>query len=80
MMKRKHFRNKFLKNLTDENRFAYKKQRYFCASLLREELREYFANSNKNNITYKRKFWAIKVFFLKLKNTQIERLPTHTCD
>ena len=44
VMKRTRFRNKFLKNLTDENRLAYTRQRNLCVCLLRKEKMQYFAN------------------------------------
>ena len=36
-MQRTRFRNKFLKNPADENRYIYTKQRNLCVSLLRKE-------------------------------------------
>ena len=36
IMQRTHFKNKFIKNLTDENRYIYTKQRNLCASILRK--------------------------------------------
>ena len=33
IMERTHFRNRFLKNPTNENRLAYARQKNFCASL-----------------------------------------------
>ena len=40
---RTRFRNKFLKNPSDENRLAFTRQRNFCVSLLRKEKKQYFA-------------------------------------
>ena len=39
---RTRFRNKLLKNPTDENRLAFTRQRNFCVSLLKEK-KQYFA-------------------------------------
>ena len=59
IMQRTRFRNKFLKNPTDQNKLIYNKQRNFCVSLLRKEKKEYFAKLNEKDITDKRKFWLI---------------------
>ena len=56
IMQRTRFRNKFLKNPTDQNKLIYNKQRNFCISLLRKEKKEYFAKLNEKNITDNRKF------------------------
>ena len=37
IVKRKPFRNRFLKNLRDQNRLAFTKQRKFCAFLLEKK-------------------------------------------
>ena len=63
IMQRTHFRNKFLKNATDQNKLINNKQRNFCVSLLRKEKKEYFAKLNENDITDNRKFWhTVKPF------------------
>ena len=63
IMKRTHFRNKFLKNATDQNKLINNKQRNFCVSLLRKEKKEYFAKLNEKNITDNWKFWyTVKPF------------------
>ena len=56
-MERTRFRNRFLKNPTDENRLAFTRQRNFCASLLKKEKKQYFAKLNEKNITDNSKFW-----------------------
>ena len=57
-------RNKFLRNKTPENRFAYNQQRNFCVSLIRKTKIEYFSNLNEKNITDNKQFWnTIKPFF-----------------
>ena len=63
IMRRTRFRNKFLKNTTDQNKLLYNKQRYFCVSVLRKEKKEYFAKVNEKDITDNRKFWhTVKPF------------------
>ena len=57
IMQRTSFRNKFLKNPTEENKLLYDKQRNFCVSLLRKEKKEYFSKINEKDITDNRKFW-----------------------
>ena len=49
IMQRTRFRNKFLKNPTDQNKLIYNKQRNFCVSLLRKEKKEYFAKLNEKD-------------------------------
>lgn len=46
IMQWKRFRNKFLENPADENRYVYAKQRNLFVSLLRKEKKQYFANLN----------------------------------
>ena len=58
IMQRTCFRNKFLKNPTDKNRYIYIKQRHLCVSLLRTEKKQYFANLNEKDITDNRKSLA----------------------
>ena len=53
-VQRTRFRNKFLKNPTDQNKLIYIKKRNFCFS---SEKREYFAKLNEKVITNNRKFW-----------------------
>ena len=43
-MKRSQLKNRYNKNHNYENRYLYKKQRNFCASLLRKTKRNYFKN------------------------------------
>ena len=59
-VQRTRFRNKFLKNPTDQNKLIYIKKRNFCFS---SEKREYFAKLNEKDITNNRKFWhTVKPF------------------
>ena len=63
IMQRTRFRNKFLKNPTDQNKLIYNKQRNLCVSLLRKEKKEYFAKLYEKDITDNRKFWhTVKPF------------------
>ena len=74
VIERARFRNKFLKNTTDENRLAFTRQRNFCVSLFRNEKREYFAKSNEINITDNRKFQQTVKPFLSEKNKSREKI------
>ena len=67
IMQRTHFRNKFLKNPTTENRLIYNWQRNFCLSLLRKEKKEYFANLNEKDITDNRTFGALSNLSSQIK-------------
>ena len=73
-MQRTRFRNKFLKNTTDQSKLIYKKQRNFCVSLLRKEKKEYCAKPNEKDITDKRKFWHTVKLFLSDKVNSIENI------
>ena len=48
--KRAHLRNKLLKNITENNRVCYSKQRDFCASLLRKIKKDYYKNLNEKDV------------------------------
>ena len=62
-MQRTHFRNNFLKVLTNQDRLFYTRQRNFCSLLLRKEKKEYFANLNEKDITNSSKSWhTVKLF------------------
>ena len=56
-MHRSRFRNKFLREGTDESKTAYKKQRNICVSLLLKTKRDYFANQDTKTMKDNRKFW-----------------------
>ena len=74
IMKRTRLRNRFLKNLNPENKKSYNKQRHLCASLSREEKRQYFANLNENRITDKTFWQTVKLFFSNnFKHGEIEK-------
>ena len=64
IMVRTRLRNKFLKSKTNESREAYKKQRNYCISLLRETKRCFYENLNPEFISDNKKFWMqVKPFF-----------------
>ena len=71
---RTRFRNRFLKNPTDENRLVFTRQRNFCVSLLRKEKEQYFAKLNVKNITDNRKFWQTVKLFLSEENKSSEKI------
>ena len=48
IMKRSKLRNDYLKHRSKENRLAYKKQRNFCGTLLRNKKADYFNNLDLN--------------------------------
>ena len=68
IMERTRFRNRDLKNPTDENRLAFTTQKNFCVSLLRKE------KLNEKNITHNRKFWQTVKLFLSEKNKSREKM------
>ena len=55
-MHRTRFRNKYLRNKTDENKRKYTKQRNYCVSLLRKSKREYYSNLDIKNIATTKRF------------------------
>ena len=48
IMKRSKLRNDYLKQRSEENRLAYKKQRIFCVTLLKKKKADYFNNLDLN--------------------------------
>ena len=63
-MKRSRLRNKYLKNRTEANATAYKKQRNKCVSLLKKTKRNYFENLNPSAICDNKNFWkSVKPLF-----------------
>ena len=48
--KRAHLRNKLLKNITENNRVCYSKQRDFCVNLLRKTKKDYYKNLNEKDV------------------------------
>ena len=64
IMVRSRLRNKFLKYKTSESRDAYKKQRNYCVTLLRETKISFYENLNPKFIIDNKKFWKqVKPFF-----------------
>ena len=57
IMVRSRLRNKFIKSKTREIREAYKKQRNYCVTLLRETKRSFYENLNPKFISDNKKFW-----------------------
>ena len=51
LMTRSRLRNKFLKNKTQSDETAYKKQKNYCVSLFRKEKKSFFENLDTKNIT-----------------------------
>ena len=51
IMTRTRLRNRFLKEPTQMNRLAYKTQRNYCVSLVRQSLKQYYGSWNVNHIT-----------------------------
>ena len=69
IMRRSYLRNKFLREKTTINREAYKKQRNYCVSLLRNVKSEYFNSLNMNKITDNKAFWkTIGPYFREKSN------------
>ena len=56
-MHRSRLRNKFLREITNESKIAYNKQRNICVSLSRKTKRDYFANLDTKIMKDNWKFW-----------------------
>ena len=52
-------RNRFLKEPTQMNRLAYKKQRNYCVSLIRQNKKQYYDSLNVTYITDNKNFWRV---------------------
>ena len=52
-------RNRFLKEPTPMNRLAYKKQRHYCVSLMRENKKQHYGSLNVNRITDNKNFRSV---------------------
>ena len=59
IMLRTNLRTKFLKNMSNENKTNYVKQRNHCVSLLRKTQREYYSNLDEKKICDNKTFWKI---------------------
>ena len=58
-MTRTRLRNRFLKEPTEMNRLAYKKQRNYCVSLMRQSKKQYYGSLNVNHLTDNKNFWRV---------------------
>ena len=74
VMHRTRFRNKYLRNKTDENKRKSKKQRNYCVSLLRKTKREYYSNLDVKNITDNKTFWKTVKRLLSDKVTSTQKI------
>ena len=68
------FRNKYLRNKTDENKRKYTKQQNHCVSHLRKSEREYYSNLDVKNITDKKTFWKTVKTFLTDKVASAQKM------
>ena len=59
IMTRTRSRNRFLKEPTQMNRLAYKKQRNYCVSLMRQNKKQYYGSLNVNHITDNKNSWRV---------------------
>ena len=73
-MHRTRFRNKYLKNKTEENKRKYAQQRNYCVSLLRKSKREYYSTLDVKNITDNKTFWKAVKPFLSDKVTSTQKI------
>ena len=65
-MVRGRLKNKYIKNMTEENKRNYTRQRNFCVKLLRKEKKNVFPNLDTKNITDNKTLWQnCKAFFLR---------------
>ena len=59
IMTRTRLRNRLLKESIQMNRLAYKTQRDYCVSLMRQSKKQYFVSLNVNHITDNKNFWRV---------------------
>ena len=74
MIHRTKLRNKFLKDLSAENKFSYSKQRNWCVSPLRKEKKKYFANLNEKILQTTKTFGKLLNLFFQRKLNREEKL------
>ena len=67
MIHRTKLRNKFLKDLSAENKFSYSKQRNWCVPPLRKEKKKYFANLNEKILQTTKTFGKLLNLFFQRK-------------
>ena len=59
IMTRTRLRNRFLKEPTQMNRLAYKKQRNYCVLLMRQNKKLYYGSLTVNHIIDNKNFWRV---------------------
>ena len=59
IMTRTRLRNRFLKEPIEMNRLAYKKQRTYCVSLMRQSKKQYYGSLHVNHLTDNKNFWRV---------------------
>ena len=74
IMRRSNLENKFLKNVTPENKAAYRKQRNLCCKLYKKERRKYYSNLDPSNFTDNKMFWKAVKPFLTDKGTTSRKI------
>ena len=66
IMHRTRLRNNFSRNISDENKRTYSKQRKLCVLLLRKRKKTYYSNLNEKKIRDNKTFWkTVKSFLLR---------------
>ena len=73
-MLRSKFRNISLKNITEENRRNYSKQRTLCIALLLKSKRKYFGNPGKKEVCGNKKFLSVAKPLLSNKVVSNEKM------
>ena len=57
IMNRSRLQNKYLKNINEENRKLYTKQRNYCISILRKTKKAYYENLDERKVSDNKLFW-----------------------
>ena len=73
-MLRSKLRNKFLKSRSNKNREAYKKQRDFCVSLLRQNKKDCFENLDIKSVTDNKMSWKAVVPLFSNKSKRSNKI------
>ena len=71
---RSKLRNKFLKSRSNKNREAYKKQRDFCVSLLRQNKKDCFENLDIKSVTDNKMSWKAVVPLFSNKSKRSNKI------
>ena len=74
IMLRSKFRNISLKNITEENRRNYSKQRNLCIALLLKSKRKYFGNPGEKKVCDNKKFLSVAKPLLSNKVVSNEKM------